>query len=143
MIVGVKLKKQYNGVFGKSILGSIGLGLFLKNVSRGLDSKLTRQIERSEESLEIVLRNRIGLAKPIHDRSQNSIGRAINWISRERNKGAIEMNGIELIATLNLIGEEADIELHENQTYLIPFIEAQKILNGLNQLSQSKRTVAM
>ena len=135
MIIGVKLKEQYTGV-------SIGF-VFLKNVSRGLDSKLTRHIGRSEESLGIALHNRIALAKPVYERSQNNIGRAINWLSRETNNGAIEMNGIELITTLSLIDEEADIDLLESQDYLIPLPEAQKILNGLNQLPQSKQTVAM
>lgn len=140
MIIGVTFKKQYRGKTGDFFMGFNG---FVRKLSHRLDAKLTRHIANSEESLGIALHNRIALAKPVYERSQNSIGRAINWLSRERNSGAIEMNGIELIASLNLIDEEADIDLHESQTYLIPLPQAQKILNGLNQLPQSKQTVAM
>ncbi len=140
MITGVKLKKQYNGPLGKYVLGSLS-AIFVKNVSHGLDSALTSSNSKCEETMKITLGNRIALAKPVFDRSQNVTGRAINWITWERSNGAVEMNGIELKSILKTIGEVTDINLHESESYLVPFTESQKILNRLSQLPKPKQKV--
>ena len=88
----------------------------------------------SEESLKVVLSNRIALAKPVRDRSQNAIGRAINWMGMEKSKGSVEIGGIELIEILKRLDESVEIEVSEGSTYLIPFTEAEKVLSRLRQL---------
>jgi hypothetical protein len=136
MIFGIKLKKQYNSASADMIanVGSLGMGGLAKKVSRGLDSKLAKLVASSGKSLKAVLHNRMAFARPVYNRSQNTFGRAINWICMEKSNGAIEISGIELIAILNLLNEDVNIELYEHENYLVPFPESEKILNGLNEM---------
>ena len=136
MISGIKLKDNVQSKLGDVVLNieSLGMGSLAKNISAGLEAKLHKLTANSGEDLKAVFHNRMAFSRPIYERSQNSLGRIINWLSMEKSNGDIEISGIELISILNLLDEATDINIYENGKYFIPFNQAEEILKKLNSI---------
>ncbi len=131
MIRGVKFKHIHCSDDDQSARSSL-----LPNVSHGLETLFYKLTANSVHDLVAVLHNRLVLARPAYRRHQRVFGRLLNGLMWERQADTIEINGIELRAIIELLGESIDVPLFNNASYLVPFVEAESLLERLKRTTE-------
>ncbi len=98
------------------------------------EAHFSEQTANSTKDLKIVLHNRISLSRAAYERSLHFIGSLINWLCMEKESGAIEINGIEMLALAKILNEEIEIKIHPRSHYLLDFDQAERLFDRLNNL---------
>ncbi|MCP4238818.1 MAG: hypothetical protein GY770_35485 [Aestuariibacter sp.] len=121
MLQGIKIKQlPENGLEG---------AVWVK-FAKGLDKSFSRWNSESKDDLLIVLSNKLTLARPAYKRRNNYFGKILNKLF-VANPEYIQISGAELITIAKLALEEIEFPVYEDEQYLVPFKEAEKVLHKL------------
>lgn len=95
--------------------------------SKGLGYQLSKLTLANRNDLLTHLRNKLAEMRPARKRRHSGFGKFINAIKMAETK-SIELDGIIFCGLLELLDENAEVELNRRYTYLVPFEEAERML---------------